>query len=103
MAEDLVWTLLTSQEFEEIHAHVLQRSMAILNGWERLWIFCSGILLLFTLFIGVTVDTRQVWDGQNERLVTVLIFLSIWAVLIGTIYVAGWAVGGIYRGFQETD
>ena len=78
-------------------------AMVILNGWERLWIFCSGILLLFTLFIGVTIDARQVWDGQNERLVIVLIFLSIWAVLIGAIYVLGWAVGGIYRGFRETD
>ena len=77
--------------------------MVILNGWERLWIFCSGILLLFTLFIGVIIDARQVWDGQNERLVTVLIFLSIWGVLIGAIYVLGWVVGGIYRGFRETD
>ena len=79
-----------------------KRAMVTLNGWERLWIFCSVLLFFFMLLIGMIIE-GEVWDGQNDRLVTVLVFLSIWGVLIGAIYVLGWAVGWIYRGFRKMD
>ena len=69
------------------------RAATWLNGWRRLWIVLSALLLPALIVYALTHST--VFPIED-----LLILLAVWAGLVVVIYVLGWSVGWIGRGFR---
>ncbi|MGH8749481.1 MAG: hypothetical protein ACREU5_10280 [Burkholderiales bacterium] len=79
-----------------------------LNGWQRLWIAFAGITLIalfgFAIFFTYGLGPNAQLSEMRKVLGEILgLGLIEWAILIASIYAAGWIVGWIVRGFRNRD
>jgi len=66
-----------------------------LNGWQRLWVVVAVVLLpLVVSTIMVKFSTEKMHTDEM-----VIIGLFLWAGLVGAIYLFGFAVAWVRRGF----
>ena len=69
--------------------------MSKLNGWQRLWVLVSGLwLILIVTFIFFNPPL------PGERVEATKDGFLVWAIPCAVLYVLGWAVGWVKRGFK---
>ncbi|MAF20306.1 MAG: hypothetical protein CMI55_01350 [Parcubacteria group bacterium] len=66
-----------------------------LSGWNRAFIAFAGVWTALMIYIAIS----DVMDGHSLNLLA----FKFWLIPIGFVYIAGWTIGWIRRGFKQDN
>lgn len=69
-----------------------------LNGWQRLWIVFSALIVLFLLVVAPLMYVSEDVPLTANLWFTLFAFAIGWLIVV---YAIGWTIGWIIRGFRR--